>query len=213
MFGPKLFIKTKDDGVTLAPFKKEYCPLIAELSSSVDVRMFTGGPFADTIEDEEEMYENMRKNKTSVLWAIFIEGYNNPIGYTAIHNIAYDGHASSEIMIFNKKFWAKGVATQSHIIRTWYAAEHLNRNIIYATVNEENLASKKALQNVGYFQTGNRIRSVYRNGKYYDSAYMTWINPKSVSILYPEGLPKEYEPFIEKAKTAIELGYKEIKLL
>ena len=144
MVGPKLYIKTKDIGVTLAPYKKEYMELLVEKSSSAKVRMYSGGPFGTTIETETESYERMRKLKTSIMWAIIPDDQVDPIGYTAIHNISYDGGCSSEIMIFDSEWWGKGVASQAHIIRTWYAADHLNRSKIHANIAEKKYCVNKS---------------------------------------------------------------------
>lgn len=213
MFGPKLYLKSDQIGITLCPMKKEWAGLVSDMSSSVKVRMYTGGPYGETQEDQEEIYEGIRKNMKSVMWMIVPDGSETPVGYTAIHNISYDGSCSSEIMIFDQKWWNKGIASNSHKIRCWYASKHLNRNIIQASSSEKNVASTNALKSVGYFETGKKLRVFYRDGEYSDSICFAWLNPDRVDILYPNGLPNEYKDHVNKASEVINYVEKTVVLL
>lgn len=199
MFGPRLSIKNEKASIELGPYIKEYANIFAELGSSAVVRMFTGGPYGTTLEDEQDLYEQMRLNKTSVTWAIRPEAYDSPVGCVSLHRISYDGSCTSEIMLVNREYWGKGIGTLSHMVAVWYATDHLNRSIIRATCSEANIASIKSLENVGYFKTGRRLRTYFRNNKYYDDIDMAWINPSRSELLYPEGVPEEYTLHIEKA--------------
>ncbi len=213
MVGPKLYIKTKEVGVTLAPYKREYSELFADLESSLAVHEYTAGPYGRTKEDEDELFEQIRKAPKSVSWVIIPDGQKDPVGYTAIHNITNDGSCSTEIQIMDQKWWGKGIATQAHLIRTWYAVNSLSRNIMSSSLAENNIASRKALESVGYFVTGKKLRNYFAHGVYSDGLQMYWLNPKRINVLFPEGLPREYEQYVEKAKEVLTLAEKNIKIL
>lgn len=168
MVGPKLYIKTKEVGVTLAPYKKEYAELFADLESSLKVHEYTAGPYGATKEYEEELYDQLRKSPRSVVWVIIPDGQKDPIGHTSIHNITNDGSCSTEIMIMDQKWWGKGIATQAHLIRTWYAINSLSRNIMSSSLAENNVASRKALESIGYFVTGKKLWNYFVHGVYSD---------------------------------------------
>lgn len=203
MFGPKLRIEYDGFGVSLVPIKKEWLDLYAEKMSSLDINMYTNGLFGYVREDEEEWYNRNREDKDCATWAIVPDGCELPVGTTSIHGINKIGGCHTGIIIFEKSWWGRGVASRAHLIRTWYASDMLARMMIESSVRVDNHASRKALERVGYVVVSDPVRNGYRNGKYIDTYSLLWINPERVSILYPEGLPAKYIESVERARVAL----------
>lgn len=216
MFGPKLRLAYDDydeQAVTLAPTRREWLAEAADRLSSLRVRMYTNGLYSVTPEAEEDWYQSAGKERDSVEWGIFVKGEDKPIGATGLHDVDQFGSCLSGIVIWEPKWWGKGIATRAHLIRTWFAANFLNRSTIRSMVRVENEASRKALEKVGYTVTGIEPRTVYRNGKYIDTYRLVWFNPNRMNILYPEGTPLEYEDAVERAGLALRRAQDLVQIL
>lgn len=204
-FGPAMRCEFDGFGITLNPPKKEDLPLFSEGLSSVRVNMYTGTLFAQSIENEQEWYEKRRKDDDNVHWTITPDGSDEIVGITGLHGIQnVHGGCSSGIIIFNTDWWGKGVASRSHLARTMFAANFLNRNTITSMVRRDNKASRKALERVGYGVTGCSPCTAFRGGEFLDTLHLTWINPTKLSMLFPKGLPKNYRKSVENARIALE---------
>lgn len=214
MYGPKIRIEYDGLGITLVPAKLEWAAHYAEMMSSLKVNMWTNGLYGFTEADEREWLEKTAKDSKGVSWAILPDGCDLPVGNTGLHGIeSITGSCSSGIIIFDTTWWGKGVASRAHLARTWFSAEMLNRLTIHSTVRDQNEASRKALERVGYMVTGRIPRSAYRNGVFLDTLNLTWLNPRKIQELYPSGLPDEYRVGVERAAIALEKAQNYVKLL
>jgi len=207
MYGPYLTINHRDLSITLRPFSRDDISCLVKGFSSMSVQMYTNGLFAQVLENEQEWYDKTRKSTDVVSWAIVPSRSKIPIGVTALHNIqSFDGGCTSGIIIWNKKWWGKGVASCAHLGRTLYAADFLNRSIIRSTVRTENPGSFKALQRVGYTIWGTEPKTTWRNGRWFDTHHLIWFHPDRISQLFPEGLPQIYETGVNQAKISLDLA-------
>lgn len=206
MFGMKMTINHIDLAVHLIPLSSEDLPILAQNFNSLDVLMFTQQLFAQTLENEQDWYDKKRKSEDEVLWGIRPGESERLIGVTALHQLDLSGSCTSGIIIWDKNWWNKGVASRTHLARTLFAADFLNRNTIKSLVRTKNPGSFKALERVGYIRTGIELRTTYRQGKFLDTYHYTWLNPDRLHLLYPEGLPEEYESSVEKARVALDLA-------
>lgn len=212
MFGMRMIIDNPDLFVELRPFKKEDLELVAEGFQSMQVLMYTKQLFAQTLENEQEWYERMRLSKDDVVWAIVPDGKDKPVGVTALHNINnFAGSCTSGIIIWDINSWGKGIARNSHLARTLFAADFLNRSTIRTKVIVDNNASLKALQGVGYIVTGLEPKTAFRQGQFLNSHNLIWLNPDRISVLFPEGLPEQYKDGVEKAEVALYKARKIVK--
>ncbi len=214
MFGNPMYVKLGDIGVTLRPFQKEEMILIAQYFSSHEVSRYTNIVFAKTTDDEHEWWEKVRKEPNEVIWGIVPDGSNHALGSTGLHGItSLAGSCTSGIIIGDKNYWGKGIAYIAHLARTLYAVNILNRNTIHSTVRSENVASLRALQKIGYIKGDGYLRDLYTDGRFFDTFTLTWINPRRVSLLYPEGVPEHLTPFIRKARETLDLAEKLVMFL
>jgi RimJ/RimL family protein N-acetyltransferase len=212
MFGVNMVIEHKSLVVKLRPFAKADMPILTEHFSSMTVHMFTNGLFAQTLENEEEWYEKNRKANDTCIWAIQPEGHEYPIGTTGLHGIdSLENTCTSGIIIWDQSLWGKGIASAAHLGRTLFAADYLNRFTIKSSVRTANVASKKALERVGYSVCGTEPAANKRAGVWLHNYNLKWVHPDMTSIFYPEGLPDFLIEGSEKAKVALELARKEVK--
>lgn len=208
MFGMTMRIEKDGSGIELRPFKKENLPIVAAGFSSMKVHKWTTQTFSQPLQNEEEWFDKMRKSENDCVWAIVPDGSETPVGITGIHRMDLNGACGTGIVIWDPDWWGKGVATRAHLGRTLYAANYLNRILIYSSVREPNKASLKALLRAGYTVWGIEPRSVYRNGAWGDTYRLVWINPERVSLIYPRGLPGMFAEGVKRAGEALETARK-----
>ena len=207
MFGP--FLRVSHEGITvvLSPFSRDDMPVAAKGLSSLEVTMYTNQLFGQTLESEQQWYDKQNSSSDSVIWRISLEGEDTPIGTTGLHGITHPAHTcTSGIIIWDRSKWGKGVASRAHLARTLFAADFLDRYTIRSSVRTDNLASLRALEKVGYTRTGMDPKSGFRAGKFLDTHILSWFNPARVHLLYPEGVPEEYQVGLRRAEAALALG-------
>lgn len=76
------------------------------------------------------------------------------------------------ILIGEKSFWGKGIATEAIKLLTKYLFENTDLNRIEAGCYEKNLGSKKAFENNGYKEEGFRRESYVSNGGFQGCWYL-----------------------------------------
>ena len=226
MFGAKLRV-VREDGfvITLRPYTKSEIENIADPMSSSLVSIYTGGLSGKTEEDQREWFDKIRQDKNGYVWAIVPDGCDKPVGTTSINNL--DNvlfSCSTGIIIYDLVWQSRGIRKLSHLGRTWFASDVLNRSSIHTHIINGNEPSQRALESVGYFVTGKYLRGMYRpdlvlgqdfipHGVYNDTLVFTWLNPERIGILYPEGLPAEYFEGVERARVALARARQLVQLI
>lgn len=207
MYGITMRVEKDGIGLTLRAFSKEDLPELVRHFNSMRVHMYTGGLFGQTLENEEEWYEKKRKDTSECVWAIQPDGSEVAVGVTGLHEVDNRyGSSSSGIIIWDLKWWRKGIASRAHLARTLFAADYLNRLTIKSSVRVENPASLKALLRVGYHITGIEPRTALRAGKFLDTHLLCWIHPEKTALLFPEGVPEIYNEALNRARNALALA-------
>ncbi len=214
MFGIKMFVKTDKVSVLLRPMSKDDLPELVEHFSSMKVHMYTLGLFGQTYENELEWYEKNRKDKDSCVWIVQPENSDKPIGVTSLHDInSLGGGCTSGFITWKSEWWNKGVATASHLGRTMFAADYLNRSMIKSIAREDNKGSWMALERVGYTVWGTEPLDGFRQGKWLNSYHLLWLHPERISLFYSNGLPDIFKDGVEKAKEALEKARKCVEMI
>jgi RimJ/RimL family protein N-acetyltransferase len=166
MFGPIL----SDSLVTLAPIAPSHLENYCRWFADPDVIRYMKIQAPPTLADEQAWFERTAHSDRDVLWGLFVEGEH--IGSTGIHRIDWrNRHAHTGIVIGERTWWGRGIATRSHALRTRYAFEQLNLEKLVTTVIEGNTASRRALERAGYLTVGVLRHHEYRHGQWHD----TWI--------------------------------------
>ncbi len=185
MQGPIMELTTKTGlNLRMGPISKD------DLSSfvgphamhSLQASRYLGRIAAPSIEDEEEWYEKMRTDGSSMSWGLFAgesDGHKL-IGGTSLNRIQNNQmfrRATSGILIFDQDYWGKGIATATHAARTYFAFRELGLGVIYSKVFHTNEPSRKAIESVGYVLTGtNRCQGMHR-GEWLHANDFELINP------------------------------------
>jgi len=206
MFGFRMTIKKDDKEVVLKPPQREEVAVFAEYFSDYTVVRYTNMWSAPTPQAEAEWWDSVSKDKTSIHWAIYIPGSDIPIGMTglsSLHPVTLS--CVSGILIGAKAEWGGGKAGLAHLGRM-LAADRMNRATVQSHVRVPNVASRKALERVGYRVTGQNDRDAFANGVFIDTLSLSWVNPRFAPLLYPEGVPEYLKPSLLRAEQALTLA-------
>ncbi len=214
MFGINMFVKTQKINVRLRPGTKEDLPELVKHFSSMRIHLYTQGLFGQTIENELEWYDKTRKSDECCTWFIQPEGSQVVVGVTSLHKInSTDGSCTSGIIIWDQSWWGKGVASAAHLARTLFTADYLCKYSISCSVREENVASRRALEKVGYTVWGTEPADGYRAGKWLNTHQLKWFHPVKYQFYYPNGLPEKFTDGVERAKLALDTARKVVEFI
>jgi RimJ/RimL family protein N-acetyltransferase len=211
MLGLPLSIRTDKVCVHLKPITPEHLSHIITHFNSIRVHLYTRDRYAQTIESEIDWYHKVRTNPNEVIWGIFPEGQDLPVGVTGLHDISRVSQTCvSGIIIFVRDWWGRGVATASHLCRTIYASEILNRSIIHSVVNTDNPGSFGALHNTGYVNTGSVGCTDWSAGRWVHDYYLTWYHPERLSQIMPHGLDDHIANLYGHLSQTAQLEYQDL---
>jgi RimJ/RimL family protein N-acetyltransferase len=163
MLGPTLAGPT----VTLAPLEPEHLDHYLEWFADPQVTHFLAHDRVVTLQQEHEWFERVTRSETDVAWGIFVEGRH--IGGTGITQINWRSrNAITGTVIGDRTWWGRGVASEAMALRTQYAFEELGLEKLMSQVFEGNLASRRALEKVGYTTVGIYRRHEFRHNRWWD---------------------------------------------
>ncbi len=140
----------------IRPFKTSDAELWQTWDTDPEVQAFMPEP-RSTVQDITAQYEYINEcenDEEGFYWSIeTVDGVT--IGTVALTEFnEYHGVANLGIVIGNKEYWGKGVATEVITAVVHYAFEHLNIFSISAEIEEGNIPMMKALEKVGFKQDG-----------------------------------------------------------
>ncbi len=184
-FGPIMkFTTEKGLPIEMAPFTREeliavFVPGFAQMS----VTKYLGNASVQTAETEGEWYDGMTKDKTRVVWGIWVveSDKRTLIGSSSLMDIQLEPlkQATTGISIVNKSYWGRGVAGSCHMARTWFAFEQLAIVRLKSAVYEGNEASRRAIEKVGYISVYTERNDVFFDGKLHHKECFECPNPTS----------------------------------
>jgi ribosomal-protein-alanine N-acetyltransferase len=127
-----------------------------ELDSDPDVLIYLGNNPLSSIEQSKKIIESVHKQykKNGIgRWAIIDKNTNEFIGWTGLkyeENVREDFNYYDLGYRLKKKFWEKGIATETSLISLNYGFSELKLKKISATAHVKNIPSNKVLQKVGF---------------------------------------------------------------
>jgi [ribosomal protein S5]-alanine N-acetyltransferase len=126
---------------------------------------------------ELEWFDNIAKDDANIVMAIETRK-KEYIGNVGLHKINYR-HRKAEmgIIIGEKSYWGKGIATEAEIIISEYGFRHLNLRKIYAGIVAENIGSIKAAKKAGFKEEGILREHLFIDGRYRDIVQLAIFNP------------------------------------
>ena len=193
-FGPIMTFSVDDLQIELAPIAKEAAAEFVNNTTGgglqrATVHRYLGMTTAPVKEDEEEWFEKVRTDKTSLIWGIWLtEGDGESrtrtlIGNSALTEIDKAGHtkvlrqAVSGSVIFRPEYWGRGIASAAHKARTWFAFQHLGLHRIQSAVLRPNAGSRRALERSGYTYVYTERNEQYVDGALQHLDCLECLNP------------------------------------
>lgn len=185
-FGPIIRFSVAERQVELAPFAKEDLKeFISPGMQQYGVLRYLGrSTRANVLEDEEDWFEKVRKDETSLVWGIWlIEGNTRQlIGNSGLDGITR-GHvqfATSGSMIFRQELQGQGIGSAAHKARTWFAFHILGLHCVKSTVIQGNGRSRGALENSGYAWVYTERNEKFVEGEIRHLDYFECLNPSQL---------------------------------
>jgi RimJ/RimL family protein N-acetyltransferase len=219
-FGPMMKLTT-DTGLELemAPFTRDEVILFADGFSRLSITQFLSHTTAQTEETEQAWYDGMIKDSSRLVWGIWVVGKERKlIGNFALTDI--DRHvlaqATNGIMIFDKSFWGKGIASAVHRASLRYAFKELGLVRVKSAVLHGNGASLHAMEKSGFTIVYTERNTYFRGGKLRHQDNLECLNPDDWAWRLWWGDDRPTRKSVEaRAKTlvALEWAEKNVELL
>lgn len=130
-------------------------PGMFELDSDPEVLIYLGNKPLTSVEQSKKIIENVQKQyerNGMGRWAIIDKVTKEFVGWTGLkleENLRDFNYYDLGYRL-KKKYWGKGIATETSIISLKYGFETLNLNKICATAHIDNVGSNKVLKKVGF---------------------------------------------------------------
>jgi [ribosomal protein S5]-alanine N-acetyltransferase len=118
---------------------------------------------------EEKIFE-----KKDIYLAICHSRDNEIIGYLSIKDIDFRNSKATwgGILIGDKELWNKGIATEAAILMLKYVFEELNLNLFWGFWLEENIASIKMSEKLGFTKVGILPQSIFKKSRFHSLLIM-----------------------------------------
>ena len=185
-FGPIMKLTTESGlKLELAPFtREEVLVFIAGLQKQSTNQY--NGMLPVTAEMEQEWFDKRSKESNVMLWGVWVveRDKRKLIGYTEINEISplvptqrNITQGSTSITLTDNSYWRRGIASAAHYARTWYAFEQLGLVRLRSAVAQENTASRRALDKVGYSHVYVERNFQFIDGHYVHEDMLECLNP------------------------------------
>lgn len=120
-----------------------------------------------------DFYNQVRKSKTDVMFAIVTKNKDRHIGNIKLGSINFiHRYGDLGIMVGEKKFWGKGYSQEAINLLLNYAFNKLNLNKVILGGYGNHRAAIKCYKNVGFKVEGRIKELLYFEGKYVDKIIM-----------------------------------------
>lgn len=163
MLGPVL----KGARVTLRPADDSDPPRFLPWFADMEVTRYIGHRWAVALYQEVDYFKRTGESKTDIQWMIDVDG--ETVGSTGIHQIDWlSARGTTGIVIGEKRWWRKGIASEAMALRTRYAFRELNLHKLITEVFVDNAASRRALEKNGYRTVGIHREQFFTHGRWHD---------------------------------------------
>ena len=168
----KYFKKLVGDRIYLSPRNNEDVEKFVKWLNDFQVTDYTGRTSnVVTLEGEKEYLATTKDNAT--YFVIVTLDNDEMIGTVSLENIDYKNqHATLGIFIGEEDYRNNGYGTEAICLILDYGFNYLNLNSIQLTVFECNERAKACYTKCGFKPAGVRRKSIFLNGKFYDTIYM-----------------------------------------
>lgn len=179
--------------VILRPLAREDLPYIVQWINDPEVTQFLTACLPITKDDEDEWFDNVRKNKSNnIVLAVVVD--DKIIGTMGIHRISWKNRtATTGACIGYKPYWGKGYGTEAKMLLLDYAFNTLNLRKICSEVIAFNERSYRYNCKCGYKEEGRRKAQHFQDGEYWDEILL--------AVFKEDWLPL-WEAFVAEQKRA-----------
>lgn len=123
-----------------------------------------------SIDSLKDFVNSMNNSESNVLFAIIDKSSDKHIGNIKLGNIhPIHKYADIGLIIGDKNYWGKGIATKSINLVSEYAFNNLNLRKVLAGVYEENIGSIRAFEKCGFKKAYIKKDTYFFEGNYIDA--------------------------------------------
>lgn len=169
MLGPALHCGEIDGALLrLVPSNHAHLSNYVRWLNDADITRYLGSRFGLTEAMEQKWFDGVVNDRGRVHWAIELDGHH--IGATGIEDIDWLARTGlTGIMIGERDYWRKGIASMVMVRRAQYAFDELNLQALYTEIFVDNEGSLRAAQKTGYREYGRKPFARYLDGAYLDA--------------------------------------------
>jgi RimJ/RimL family protein N-acetyltransferase len=160
-----------DEKIFLRAFESGDEEFLIRLRQNNDIFRYTcGNTFFRSSEYSKKLLNDNLFNQSGRMYLLIcLKENKEPIGYTSLDEIDHiNKKAQWSGIVIDPQFSGKGYATLTAQQILKFSFEELNMNKIYSYILEENVASFKMAQKVGFKNEGQIREDVFKEGKYHN---------------------------------------------
>lgn len=167
-------INFESDLIALGPLRRDLVPLYHRWRNDFWVQRTYGGPLSPSTEENRgQWYDSMTETADGAWFTIYERESLRPIGITDLFNIERDhGFAWWGMLIGEADARGKGYGTDTARLMLDFAFTALNLHVVSLTVDEFNLAARRAYSRAGYKEVGRIRQATTVAGRRYDRIVM-----------------------------------------
>ena len=154
------------DGLTLNTIEEDDLPFLRDTINDPAVRagLIYRPPL--NLAQEREYFDGVVSTDDTVNLLVCVDG--EPAGTIGLESVD-DVNGSAEIgLFFAEGFWGQGLGTEAARVLTDYAFEERRLHRVYARVREDNRASARIWEKLGYVHEATHREAVFHEGEHVD---------------------------------------------
>ncbi len=159
--------------------QKHVSPGYAEWLNDKEVcRENRHGRIYNTLEMTRDYVMSVDKSEDIADFAIIAKNENRHIGNISLGDISWENNFGEiSILIGDKNFWGKGIATEAYRLVIDYGFNMLDLHRLTSGMSVRNKAMMKVAQKAGMVKEGVFKEAFYKDGEYRDIVRYAIINP------------------------------------
>lgn len=160
-----------DSEVYLRGFENDDEDFLVQLRRNANLFRYTCGNtyFLTSDHSKKLLHDNLNTNQKSLYLMIVLSDNDTPIGYLSLNDIDHTNKkAQWSGIVIDPQFSGKGYASMAAKLMVKYVFDELNINRVYGYWLEENIASLKMSEKVGFKKEGLLREHVFKEGKYHN---------------------------------------------
>jgi len=189
----------KGQAITLRPLEIEDAEIFYMWSQDREITQFSLSSFAypKSQSDIATWLSTINQNPKNISFGICCIKTGKLVGYAGIVSISQINRSGEFfILIGDKHYWDKGVATDVTQLVNTYGFRDLGLHRIELTAFSDNKAAIRAYEKAGYQHEGIKRQAGFRHGGFYDKVQM--------SVLVTDDMPEQVTDSIEDVKVELQ---------